>query len=242
MSKFFRRLAAATAVCTGLSGAAVAYQVQPMVYVLAPSGSQAMKRLVITDTDTGPLDIELQAFAVDVDVNGTRTFTPADDSFAVFPPQASLQPGASQSFQVRYIGDPNVTKGRLYVVRVHQVNVTYTERQNEAGQLSRVALAMNFNTTVVVQPTKLEAKVSVAKDLAPDNNGHDVALVTNSGDGVADLSAIAWQLTRDGKTEPMPKSAMKFGETSMLPPGQSRLVSLDPALADHASLTLASAR
>ncbi len=241
MSRFFRRLTVATALCLALGGAAVAYQVQPMSYILSPSGQGAMKRLIVSNTDASPLDLELQAFSVDVDVNGKRTFTPADDSFAVFPPQATLQPGATQSFQVRYIGDPNMSKGKLYVVRVHQANVTFSEHQNDAGQMSRMAIAMNFNTTVVVQPTKLLPNVSVAKNLTPGEGGRDVALVTNNGDGVADLTSLAWQLTRDGKTTVMPTEAMKYGETAMLPPGQSRLISLDPAVADHASLTLAAA-
>lgn len=238
MSPSIRRALAALLVSAALAGPANAYQVSPMTYILAPSGQQSSKRLTVNNTDATPLDIELKVFSVVVDENGKRTFTPSDDQFAVFPPQATVQPGRSQSFQVRYIGDPNPEAGRIYVVKVEQLNVTYVTKEMEPGKTSRIALTTNFNTTAVVQPSKARPTLAIARNLQPDGHGHVTALVSNTGKGVADLSEVDWQIVRGGRSEALPVDKIKYGETAQLAPGASRWLFVDPKLADGASLTL----
>ena len=222
-------------------GSAVrAHQVEPMAYTMTPSGQMATKRVIVTNTDGAPIDVELTAFSVDVDIDGKRTFTPADNAFLIYPPQATVKPGTAQSFQVRYIGAPNLDKGRLYVVKVSQLNVSYTEKESAAGITSRVGIVLNFNTTVVVQPAKLLASVSVIKPLTTGTDGRQMVTVKNAGDGVADLSTLHWVATYDGKTEAVPPEKLKYGETSMLPPGGSRVVMLDTRLAGRTALSLQS--
>jgi fimbrial chaperone protein len=233
-----------TSLCLGV--AASAYQVQPLTYFLTPTGPKSQTRLTVINTDATQLDTELAVFSVDVDVDGKRAFTPADDQFLIFPPQASIKPGAAQSFQVRYIGDPAITQGRIYVVRVKQLNINYVEREVKPGTTSRVAIMLNFNTTAVVQPVKAHDDVAIVSNLTP-LAGKDaksvgfVATVANSGDAVADLSALKWRLLRDGKSEDLEIMKLKFGETSMLAPGAQRRIVLDGALGQGAQLQLASA-
>ncbi len=238
MSKTLSRIVAAILISAAAVGPAKAYQVSPMSYVLAPSGQQSSRRLTVDNTDANPIDLEIKVFSVQVDENGKRTFTPADDQFLVFPVQATVQPGKSQSFQVRYIGEPHVDTGRIYVVKVQQLNVTYVTRELEPGKTSKIALTTNFNTTAVVQSPKAKSALSISQNLQPDGHGHVTALVNNSGDGVADLADAGWQLVRGGHAEPLPGDKVKYGETSKLAPGASRWLFVDPKLADGASLTL----
>jgi len=238
MSHPFRRLAAALLASAALAGAASAYQVAPMTYILAPSGFQSSKRLTVTNTDAGPIDLEIEVFSVSVDDNGKRTFTPADDQFLVFPLQATVKPGASQSFQVRYIGDPSPSTGRIYVVKVHQLNVEYITRELEPGKTSKIALTTNFNTTAVVQPPKAKPALTIVRNLQPDGHGHFSALVNNGGTAVADLSETPWQLVHDGKTDSVPTDKLSYGETAMLAPGASRWLSVNAPLANGAELAL----
>lgn len=213
------------------AGPARAYSVQPMEYVLEPSGPKALQRITVANTRETPLNIEVQAFRVDVDEFGARSFTPADDEFLIFPPQVSIGGDRSQVIQVRYTGEPQVAQGRLYVVRIVQTNAVELVRQDAANPevVQKLQVAVNFNTTVFVQPARLEPRLEMVQPLSADGSGAWQVRVANKGEGVANLARYEWKLKDASGERVLEQRELDYGETSALPPGGVRLIKVKAA-------------
>jgi fimbrial chaperone protein len=219
---------------------AMAYSVQPMVYTMTPQGPGATTRLSVVNSRQGLLNVELEPYSVTADEAGKRTFTPAPDDFLIFPPQASVPGDKTQLFQVRYIGPPALAKGRVYILRVRQTNtIEVTGNATDSAQ-TKLALALNFNTTAIVQPKQLTPKVEIERDVTPDATGVLHARIVNRGDGVADLSRYQWGLDRGGKSEALTMQNIKYGDAVFLEPGHSRDLTLSAEIKGPARLTVTS--
>lgn len=219
---------------------AIAYSVQPMIYRLTPTGSRATQRLSITNTRSEQLNVEIQPFSVTADQTGRRTLTPAPNDFLIFPPQASIAGDRTQVMQVRYVGSPNLATGRVYILRVKQTNTTDLIRPDAtAPAQSQLALALNFNTTAIVQPQQMQAATTVITDLHADDQGVLHAQIRNAGPGVADLSTLRWSITRDGRSEDLPLDKVRYGDAVFLEAGATRDITLVPEVRGPAQLAVA---
>ena len=237
--KIRSRVFAALALAMLPVSAAIAYSVQPMIYRLTPTGSTATQRLSITNTRAETLNVEIQPFSVVADQNGVRTFTPAPNDFLIFPPQASIPADRTQVIQVRYVGTPTMDRGRVFVLRVKQTNTTELLRQDPATPTqSSLALALNFNTTAIVQPEQMESPVSVTSNLAADAQGVLHAQIRNAGPGVADLTTLRWFLERGGNREALALDQIRYGDAAFLEAGATRDIALVPAITGPAQLAI----
>ncbi|WP_010184894.1 fimbria/pilus periplasmic chaperone [Sphingomonas sp. PAMC 26605] len=217
------RFALATAGITMCLPTADAYSVQPMTYHLTPTGSGSTTRLMVNNTHDTLLNVEVQPFAVTADVAGKRMFTPAPRDFLIFPPQASVAPDKSQLVQIRYVGSPDLQRGKVYVMRVHQTNtVTLTKEDPATSSPTRLNVALHFNTTAIVEPKGIESDLVVSKELAADAAGVLHGQLTNRGRGVADLSRFSWMIDRGGKIEQLPNEKVRYGDAVFIEPGASR--------------------
>lgn len=230
-------LAGAAFVWLASMGAAWAYQVQPMTHDMAPTGPKAATRIQVTNNEAKPINVEILAFRIDVDTAGKRTFNPADAEFTIFPPQATVAPGATQAIQARYVSPDPLSEGRIYVLQVKQLNVSDLTSAAKDGQTVEVGISQNFNTTAVIQPANLKTALSITAQ--PSGAGPLTFTVKNDGPGVADLSAAALTITRGGATAPLAASSMKYGETPLIPPGRSRTVTLAPSITGPATIAIA---
>ena len=221
-----RALVIAAAITVISVSAASAYSVQPMIYALTPSGAGSTVRLTINNSRQGLLNVELEPYAVTADDAGKRQFTPAPNDFLIFPPQASIPGDKVQLFQVRYVGSPTLTQGRAYVLRVRQTNTTEAVKPdpNSKTQTS-LALAINFNTTAIVQPKDMLPNVTIEGEPTPSAAGL-TARIVNHGKGVADLTQLAWSVDQGGKTTPMNIDTVKYGDAIFLEPGHARDITL----------------
>ena len=70
----------------------------------------------------------------------------AGDEFLVFPPQAVVPAGATQSFRIQWVGEPNIQKSQSYMFSVNQLPV-----KRKAGE-SGVQVVFNFGVIVSVAP------------------------------------------------------------------------------------------
>lgn len=218
-----RRILALTAtVSAAVVSTASAYSVQPMVYTLTPSGAGSTIRLSVNNAKAGLLNVELEPYSVTADEAGKRTFTPAPSDFLIFPPQASIEGDKVQLFQVRYVGPAALPQGRAYVLRVRQTNTSEAVVPDPNAKMqTKLAVAVNFNTTAIVQPKDMAADVAIERDLAPVEGGLG-ARVVNRGKGVADLTRLAWSVDKGGKPTPINIDTIRFGEAIFLEPGHAR--------------------
>ena len=125
---------------------AVSMTVQPVVLNLSPAGRAMSQVVTVTNTFTYPLAVELRAEELVVDVEGIRGTGTESSDLLVFPPQALIQPGQTQSFRIQYVGEPDLAQSKHYYVTVAQLPVELPQGQ------SAVQVLYNFQVLVSIAP------------------------------------------------------------------------------------------
>jgi fimbrial chaperone protein len=217
LTKF--KIAAAFVVAASVAGIAHAYQVSPMIYDMKPTGRDASAVIRVNNTNATPITVELQAERRLFDETGKETREPADKDFVLFPPQAVIQPGATQAVRVQYVGAPQLDKSVTYTVTVKQIPV---QLPNDGK--SGVQFVFNFSTVANIVPDG--AKANVEATLVPDGKKLKLTL-KNTGNKYAnlalsnvDLAGGAFKMTiKDDEWR-------KALGTSWILPGGTRVVEL----------------
>lgn len=102
---------------------AIAMTVQPVILNLTLSGSGMAQLITVENTFATPLPVELRVQSLDFDQNGIKETGKDPGDLLIFPPQALIQPGQTQSFRVQYVGDPDLKTSKHYYVTVAQLPV-----------------------------------------------------------------------------------------------------------------------
>ena len=109
---------------------AKAMTVQPVVVNLTSQGSGMSQVVKVENTFATRLPVELQIEELRFD-GETLVNTHADPGdLLVFPPQAFIEPGQTQTFRIQYVGDPELAKSKHYYVTVAQLPVQLPEGQS----------------------------------------------------------------------------------------------------------------
>lgn len=157
----------------GLAGVAVAMTVQPVVINLTTAGRGMSQIVTVENTFANPLPVEIriQELALtETGVQGTGT-DPGD--LLVFPTQALIQPGQTQTFRVQFVGDPELARSKHYYVTVAQLPV-----QMPQGQ-SAIQILYNFQVLVSVAPTGARPALAVTgAEVARNEAGRPVPAIT----------------------------------------------------------------
>lgn len=171
-------LAAFGAALCLLGTAAEAMTVQPVIVDLATAGGRMSAVVTVENTFATPLPVELKVVEADFN-NGLVTTNRETEDLLIFPPQALIQPGRTQSFRVQWVGDPDLKQSKHYFLTVAQLPVKLPEGQ------SAVQILYNFQVIISVgvpgakpdvQVTGTEqvkgedGKVRLALDLRNDSN------------------------------------------------------------------------
>ena len=227
---------AAAAAITALMGAAQAQSVQPMRFDLRPSGAESETTMKVENNRNYPITVEIVAESITLDEAGREVLAPAEDDFLLFPPQAIIEPGVTQSVRVRYIGAPNIKTSESYRVTVKQIPVDLSGEQR-----SGVALAFNFATLAGVIPVGAKPDVAV-RAVERGEDGQGVFVLANEGDAYARAFGYDWTL-KAGDAEHVLTSedltAMIDGVSGLIPPrGERRFTLALPDGFDPAVTTL----
>lgn len=183
MMHFMKRPAAivASAVAAVLAvSTAVAMTVQPVVLDLFASGRNMSQIVTVQNTFSTPLPVELKGEVADFTTAGLKSTGTATDDLLIFPPQAIIEPGRTQSFRVQYVGDPQIAQSKHYYVTVAQLPVKLPETQ------SAVQVLYNFQVIVNVGVPGARPAVKVTS-----------AEITTEGDG---KPRVALNLKNDAPT------------------------------------------
>jgi len=161
-----------------LATAAYAMSVTPILIDLKPSGRLASGQIRVVNTTQGTLPVELKAKSATVGPEG-RVTTSDDgiDDLLMFPPQALIAPGATQVFRVQWVGDPEITRSKTFMVSVAQQPVALP-----AGT-SGIQLLYDFQVVVNVAPLVGQPDLQVrGAELTTDDRGVRRAAVTLSNE------------------------------------------------------------
>jgi len=183
MKKWIHGLALGTALAAAMlasSPLVKAETVQPVVIDLSPTGSGMSQTITVENTFTQPLPVELRVEELTFDQAGLHGTGKDSGDLLIFPPQAIIQPGQTQSFRVQYIGDPALARSKHYYVTVAQLPVQLPQGQ------SAIQILYNFQVLVSVKPAGAKAQLKIAQsEVARDDKGQAVAAITLTNDSPA---------------------------------------------------------
>ena len=168
-------LAALVAASLVLTGPALTMTVQPVVLDLTSYGSGMSRVVTVENTFATKLPVELRVEELKFD-QGQLVNTQSDPGdLLVFPPQAMIEPGETQSFRIQYVGDPEVAQSKHFYVTVAQLPVQLAEGQ------SAIQILYNFQVLVSVAPAEEKSALDVVSaSIATNREGKPVPSVSVS--------------------------------------------------------------
>lgn len=154
---------------------AAAMTVQPVVVDLRTAGRSMSAVVTVENTFATPLPVELTVQQLELTQDGVKLTGVDPGDLLVFPPQALIEPGQTQSFRIQYVGDPDLATSRHYYVTVAQLPVQLPEGQ------SAIQILYNFQVLISVAPSAGKPALSVsAATVATDAEGRSVPMLTVS--------------------------------------------------------------
>ena len=109
---------------------ATAMTVQPVVVDLRTGGRQMSALVTVENSFSTPLPVELRVREATFELLGLQQTEVESNDLLVFPPQALIPPGQSQSFRIQWVGDPALSGSKHYFITVAQLPVQLPEGQN----------------------------------------------------------------------------------------------------------------
>lgn len=138
-----------------LAGPATAMTVQPVVVDLKPTGRDASSTIRVENSFNAPLPVEVSVQALDLDENGVKPTGKDTGEVVVFPLQAMIPAGQTQSFRIQWVGDQRLAKSKHFYVTVAQLPVQMAENQ------SAIQILYNFQILTNVASATGHAQLSV---------------------------------------------------------------------------------
>lgn len=173
-------LGSALAMAMLCAAPATAETVQPVVLDLSTSGRGMSQTITVENSFNRPLPVELRVEEVTFDEAGLHATGKDPGELLIFPPQAIIQPGQTQSFRVQYIGDPALARSKHYYVTVAQLPVQLPQGQ------SAIQILYNFQVLVSVSPSGAKPQLRITgSEVARDDKGRPVAAITLANDSPA---------------------------------------------------------
>ena len=180
MKRHFKH--ALTMFCAALAPlqTAQAMTVQPVVIDLQTAGRDMSQTITVENTFATPLPVELTVQELELGTDGVKQTGTDPGDLLVFPPQAIIQPGQTQTFRVQYVGDPALAKSKHYYVTVAQLPIKLPEGQ------SAIQILYNFQVLISVAPGGVKPKIAVqSAEIGTSADGKPVAILTVVNDSPA---------------------------------------------------------
>ena len=173
MKKFLCALMMAVLVFVSGPGTALAMTVQPVMINLTTSGRGMSQTITVENTFATTLPVELRVQELKVTENGVEQTGVDPGDLLVFPPQALIEPGQTQSFRVQYVGDPDLAASKHYYITVAQLPVQLPEGQ------SAIQILYNFQVLVSVGPAGTKPALAITSAaIGKNSEGKAVPVIT----------------------------------------------------------------
>lgn len=153
---FKRVLAMLAAALVQTAPVANAMTVQPVVINLQTSGRGMTQVITVENTFSTPLPVELTVQELKLTEDGVSLTGVDPGDLLVFPPQALIQPGQTQTFRVQYVGDPDLAASKHYYITVAQLPVKLPEGK------SAIQILYNFQVLISIAPAGHKPSISVS--------------------------------------------------------------------------------
>jgi fimbrial chaperone protein len=161
----------------GFGSALYAMTVQPVVINLTTSGAGMSRIITVENTFATPLPVEMRIQELALGESGITQTGEDPGDLLVFPQQALIQPGQTQTFRVQFVGNPDLARSKHYYVTVAQLPVQLPQGQ------SAIQILYNFQVLVSVSPQGARPALAVQRsEIGRNEAGHPVpvVIVTNN--------------------------------------------------------------
>jgi|GEM_PF-6519507 len=179
-----------------------AMKIVPSILDLRSLGPDSQREIQVTNTSNKHVPVEITLEELDITIDGSQMRTPVtEDDILIFPPQSIIPAGRTQTFRLKWIGDPFLQSSRTYSIVLSQIPVTIPDdydpfvsiselkrahdkkREEElAAKGAATALSLdvvfNFVTAVTVAPAEygVESKNKEFSSISPP----DVSVLSSS--------------------------------------------------------------
>lgn len=178
MRKPWKWMAGIAAAAMALSPSALATTVQPIVIDIDLAGNARSQSITVENTNADRLPVEIRVEELAFTEDGVRVAGPSRD-LAVFPAQAVIPAGRTQTFRVRWAGGA-LQRGKSYYVTVAQAPVTLPQGQ------SAIQVLYNFQVLVSVSPARTRPNLRVeSASIGQDASGNPAPVIVVSNDAAA---------------------------------------------------------
>ncbi len=199
---------------------AKAMSVTPIVTEMAATGRTSKASITVVNDGKKKLPIEIIVYRVELGLNGEQSRKREEQEFVVFPPQALIAPGATQTFRIQWVGKPDIAKSQSYIFSVNQVPVKMPKGK------SGVQLVYKFGTVVNVAPAVGEPSIKLLKsEVAKDPKGvrKPAVTVVNRSNVHARLSDATIKLSGSGWSKTLsPEYLQQRLGVGLVQPGKKR--------------------
>lgn len=174
MRTILKTMLAFTAASAVVLTPALATTVQPIVIDLNATGSGMSQTITVENTNADRLPVEIRIESLAFGDDGVTAEGPSGD-LSVFPVQAVIEPGRTQTFRVQWAGGA-LERSKSYYVTVAQAPVTLPQGA------SAIQVLYNFQVLVSVAPSQARPNLQVESasvGLGADGNPAPVIVVSN---------------------------------------------------------------
>lgn len=196
------------------SASVFAFQLTPTVSVIDLPKDASGVTINLQNPRNVALPVEFEIVERFVNEDGSEEHVSADDQFLIFPPQALVNPGESQSVRVQWV-DQAPEMSRSFTLFAKEIEVDLAEKE---GPILQTLFRMGASIHVAPSPSKPDVSIT---DFSESSDGARLTL-ENSGNRFIYLNDV--ELRFDGKTYTGNELANIAGRTLLTPSGKRTIV------------------
>lgn len=134
-----------------------AFRFSPFRAKFEPSGDGANQLFTVENNTDKPTSVQIRITTREVDVDGGEKNVDVEKDFVIYPAQLVLNPHASRSVRVQWVGDPNLKEEKAYRIIAEQLPVNL-DKDRPKG--SAVKVLVTYRGALFVTPPGLAHNVT----------------------------------------------------------------------------------
>jgi len=146
----------------GFGATALSMTVTPMVTELVTTGAASTARIQIGNETNAALPFEAKVIKITWNEDGSRTESPADEDFLIFPPQGLIGAGAHQVVRVQWLGDPQLKGSESFYLEIKQLPIQIDAKADPKQRpIAKIQMVYDIKALMVVAPRGAKSAVRV---------------------------------------------------------------------------------
>ncbi|MCW8327210.1 fimbria/pilus periplasmic chaperone [Photobacterium sp. SDRW27] len=179
-----------------LSGHCYAFQISPLTTDIDAFGRSAQQKYELANNFDYPIKIEITASFLKSNLS-VMSESSAEEDFIIIPDVVSIEPGQKQAVMVRYLGEPDISSSKTYLLNFNQVDTVNANKNDESSVIQYV---VNYEAVLNVLPRNAKSQLLVTS-IKPLGEKKWELTIDNVGNKYEWISDTKWQVSSKGKKE-----------------------------------------